>query len=104
MSGSSRATPDATLATVLVTLALSTALLGAALMLTGYFRLASCVQYLPLPVVGGYMAFIGLFCGEAGLSLMPGQHIQGLLSVTRVRRHDIAPVWVAFFSRYPRYR
>jgi SulP family sulfate permease len=60
------------LATVLVTLALSTALLGVALMLTGYWKLAGLVQYLPLPVVGGYLAFIGLYCLEAGISLMSG--------------------------------
>ena len=71
------------LSTVLVSLSCSTALLGLALIVTGKLRLAQYVQYLPLPVVGGYMAFIGLFCGEAGLSLMTGQHIQGLLSVTR---------------------
>ncbi|CAN0493252.1 unnamed protein product, partial [Scytosiphon promiscuus] len=27
--------------------------------------------------VGGYLAFIGLFCLEAGLSLFTGQDIQG---------------------------
>ena len=27
-------------------------------------RLASLVQYLPMSVVGGYLAFIGFFCGE----------------------------------------
>ena len=35
-------------------------------------------QYLPLPVVGGYLAFIGIFCLEAGLSLMTGQQIDGV--------------------------
>ena len=53
------APPEHMLATVLVTLSLSTALLGVALMLTGYWQLAGLVQYLPLPVVGGYLAFIG---------------------------------------------
>ena len=40
-------------ATALTTLAISTGLLGLALMVTGYFKLAGLVQYLPLPVVGG---------------------------------------------------
>lgn len=57
--------PEHMLATVLVTLSLSTATLGVALMFTGYFKLAGLVQYLPLPVVGGYLAFIGLYCLEA---------------------------------------
>eukprot|EP00038_Savillea_parva_P025233 m.46802 g.46802 ORF g.46802 m.46802 type:complete len:1030 (+) comp6806_c0_seq1:50-3139(+) len=69
------ATPEETLATVLCWLAMSTALLGLALILTGWLRLASLVQYLPLPVVGGYLAFIGLYCLEAGLGVMAGRDI-----------------------------
>ena len=38
-------------------------------------QLAGLVQYLPLPVVGGYLAFIGLYCLEAGLSLMSGVQV-----------------------------
>ena len=38
-------------------------------------QLASLVQYLPMPVVGGYLAYIGFFCGEAGLALMAGVQI-----------------------------
>lgn len=71
------ASAEATMATVLITLSLCTCLLGLCLMLTGYFKLASAVQYLPMPVVGGYLAFIGLYCLEAGLSLMTGLAIDG---------------------------
>ena len=67
--------PEAMLATVLVTLSASTALLGLALIITGKLQLAALVQYLPLPVVGGYLAFIGLYCAEAGLSLMTGLQV-----------------------------
>ena len=67
------------MATVLVALSLSTMLLGLALMLTGRLRLAVLVQYLPLPVVGGYLAFIGLYCLEAGLALMSGVQVTSLL-------------------------
>ena len=42
----------------------------------GKLRLAMLVQYLPLPVVGGYLAFIGLYCLEAGLSLMTGMQVR----------------------------
>lgn len=42
-------------------LAIATASLGVALIITGWLRLAALVQYLPLPVIGGYLAFIG-FC------------------------------------------
>jgi SulP family sulfate permease len=47
------------LSTCLVALSVSTGLLGVALIVLGRFRLASAVQYLPMPVVGGYLAFIG---------------------------------------------
>ena len=67
--------PEALLSTVLVTLSASTALLGLALIITGKLQLAALVQYLPLPVVGGYLAFIGLYCFEAGLSLMTGLEV-----------------------------
>ena len=29
-------------------------------------QLASIIQYLPLPVIGGYLAYIGMYCFEAG--------------------------------------
>jgi hypothetical protein len=55
---------QAIISTVLVSLSLSTAALGLALVGLGRLRLASLVQYLPMPVVGGYLAFIGFFCGQ----------------------------------------
>lgn len=64
------------LATTLFTMAVSTAVLGAALIVTGKLRLASFVQYLPMPVVGGYLAFIGFYALEAGLSMMTTQSIK----------------------------
>ncbi|KAG7390901.1 hypothetical protein PHYPSEUDO_006385 [Phytophthora pseudosyringae] len=64
------------LATTLFTMAMSTAALGAALIVTGKLRLASFVQYLPMPVVGGYLAFIGFYAMEAGLSMMTTQSIK----------------------------
>lgn len=64
------------LSTVLFTLAGSTALLGIALIITGKLKIASFVQYLPMPVVGGYLAYIGFYCLEAGLSMMSGKTIK----------------------------
>ena len=61
--------------TTIVLLGLSTAILGAVLILAGKFRLADLVAYLPLPVVGGYLAFIGYFCVEAGVALCIGTTI-----------------------------
>ncbi|KAI7835444.1 hypothetical protein COHA_010661, partial [Chlorella ohadii] len=51
-----------TLATVLATLTLATAVVGVLIVGTGALRLAGLVQYVPLPVVGGYLCFVGYFC------------------------------------------
>ncbi|CAM9197690.1 unnamed protein product, partial [Ectocarpus sp. 4 AP-2014] len=55
-----------------------TGLLGVALVVLGRLRLASVVQYLPMPVIGGYLAYIGWFCGEAGLAFACGLDISGI--------------------------
>jgi len=62
-------TAEEVVSTTLVILPLGTACLGVVLMLMGKFRLADVVAYLPMPVVGGYLAFIGYFCLEAGTAL-----------------------------------
>lgn len=72
------ATDEEILATTVCWLGISTAALGVALYITGKLKLASMVQYLPMPVVGGYLAFIGLYCGQAGLALMSGKPLGGL--------------------------
>ena len=74
------------LATVTVGLGLCTTLLGLGLSIIGYFKLASTVQLLPTPVVGGYLAFIGFFCGQGGLSIQAGTEVTGILQ------------WGAFFT------
>jgi hypothetical protein len=57
------------LSTSIVTLAAATTSLGLVLMFLGKFNCANAVSYLPLPVVGGYLAFIGYFCVVAGVGL-----------------------------------
>ncbi|KAH9137134.1 hypothetical protein AeRB84_005883 [Aphanomyces euteiches] len=64
------------LSTTLFTLCGSTALLGIALVITGKLRWASFVQYLPMPVIGGYFAFIGFFCLQAGMAMMSGKEVK----------------------------
>lgn len=60
---------DVILSTTIVTLSIATASLGIVLMFLGKFNCANVVSYLPLPVVGGYLAFIGYFCVVAGIGL-----------------------------------
>lgn len=69
------ASPNSIVPTTLVVLSTYTALLGVMLILLGKMKLASVVQYLPLPVIGGYLAYIGFFCGQAGLAMMAGVEI-----------------------------
>jgi SulP family sulfate permease len=64
--------------TTLVLLSVGTAALGVILVLMGHFRLADAVSYLPMPVVGGYLAFIGFFCIQAGLALCISKSITTL--------------------------
>eukprot|EP00457_Paulinella_chromatophora_P000655 gb/GEZN01000655.1/.p1 GENE.gb/GEZN01000655.1/~~gb/GEZN01000655.1/.p1 ORF type:complete len:1196 (+),score=267.05 gb/GEZN01000655.1/:25-3612(+) len=75
------------ISTVTVGLSAYTALLGLAVVITGKLRLATYVQLLPVPVVGGYLAFIGFFCLEAGLAMMAGVELHGLM--------DWAKIWQA---------
>ena len=80
------ASKEEVLSTTLALLASGTASLGFVLMLMGKFKMAeyvdgltslfgaltlefSAVSYLPMPVVGGYLAFIGYFCFQAGVGL-----------------------------------
>ena len=69
---------EAILATTTIGLSLFTAVLGGALILIGRFKLASYCQLLPSSVVGGYLAYIGFFCGQAGLALMASVDVTGL--------------------------
>lgn len=62
-------TVEEIISTTVVTIAIATASLGLMLMLMGRFNCANAVSYLPLPVVGGYLAFIGYFCVVAGVGL-----------------------------------
>jgi len=67
------------LATSLVGLSIFTALLGVGLVVISQAKLAGYVQMLPTPVVGGYLAFIGFFCGQSALSLLSGIQVSGIL-------------------------
>jgi len=72
-------TDEEILATTLVGLSIFTAILGAGLVIIGRLKLAGYVQQLPTAVVGGYLAFIGFFCGQSALCLLSGIHVSGIL-------------------------
>jgi len=79
-SGAS-ADPSKVMSTTVVSLSLCTGVLGLLLVLLGKLKLARLVQYLPLPVVGGYLAYIGLFCGLSGLHLATGDELSSILDI-----------------------
>ena len=79
-----------TMAAALWTLGLATALLGVMLIVIGRLRLASLAQYLPVPVVGGYLAYIGFYCGQAGLAMMSGVEVTHLRDWPKLF-HDQGP-------------
>ena len=41
----------------------------------GRLNLASAVQYLPMPVLAGYLAYIGFFCGISAFGIMADQDV-----------------------------
>jgi len=63
------ASEEEAVATAVISLAMATTALGIVVMVVGKFRLASFVSLIPMPVVAGYLAFIGFFCFAAGLGL-----------------------------------
>lgn len=70
--------PETIVATSLVVIAIGTTTLGLVLVLIGRAKLAKFVSFLPMPVIGGYLGFIGFFCVEAGLSLASGKVVNGI--------------------------
>lgn len=68
---------DEILSTAIVGIAVATASLGVVVLFLGKFNCANFVSYLPLPVVGGYLAFIGYFCFIAGVGLSVSQSMIG---------------------------
>lgn len=64
------------LATTVIGLSLFTCILGVALFVIGRLKLASYIRILPTDVIGGYLAFIGFFCGQSGLSLMSSSALE----------------------------
>jgi len=63
---------DAAVAAAVWAAAVATLAVGAAVTAIGHWQLASYSAGVPLSVVGGYLGFVGAFCGVAGLGLTLG--------------------------------
>ncbi|KAG6572529.1 Sulfate Permease (SulP) Family [Phytophthora cinnamomi] len=83
--------PAAKVTTSIVTIGIATALLGICLVIMGRLKLAVVASYLPIPVIGGYLAFIGTFWFYAGFALCTGLVVNDVESMARVfyNAHDV---------------
>ncbi|KAK9811232.1 hypothetical protein WJX72_000395 [[Myrmecia] bisecta] len=87
--GASAQLPDREiLGTTLLTLAVSTFIVGLLITIVGRFKLATLVQYVPLPVVGGYLGYVGYFCLAAGVALATGAEVNTFTSWTHILHPD----------------
>jgi len=63
---------DSIVATSLWLCSIATLITGVCVILEGKFKLSEYVQMIPLPVVGGYLGYIGYFCLAAGFQIASG--------------------------------
>jgi len=82
---------EAKVTTSIVIIGIATASLGVCLVGMGKLKLAALASYLPMPVIGGYLAFIGIFCLYAGLALCTGLVVNNVESMISVfgNAHDV---------------
>ncbi|ETL94809.1 hypothetical protein L917_07319 [Phytophthora nicotianae] len=75
---------EAKVTTSIIIIGIATASLGVCLVVMGKLKLAALASYLPMPVIGGYLAFIGIFCLYAGLALCTGLVVNDMESMISV--------------------
>ncbi|KAG6963370.1 hypothetical protein JG688_00008181 [Phytophthora aleatoria] len=82
---------EAKVTTSIIVIGIATASLGVCLVVMGKLKLAALASYLPMPVIGGYLAFIGIFCFYAGLALCTGLVVNDVESMIGVfdNAHDV---------------
>lgn len=80
---------ETALGTALLTMTVSTFLVGLATLFVARRHLAQLVKYIPLPVMGGYLAFVGYFCIASGVGLGVSVEIGTVAS------------WAGLFHRLP---
>ncbi|GLI60655.1 hypothetical protein VaNZ11_002855 [Volvox africanus] len=83
--------PDAAavaLGSSLLAMTLSTFIVGLLTVVVARLKLADMVSYVPLPVVGGYLGFVGYFCIAGGTALASGVQVDTLVSWTNLFSWD----------------
>jgi SulP family sulfate permease len=71
--------------------AIATTIVGVCVIIVGKLKMGAYVQMLPLPVVGGYLGYIGYFCFAAGLASATGKAITTPL--TWYLLFDVSLIW-----------
>ncbi|KAF8062987.1 hypothetical protein HT031_003826 [Scenedesmus sp. PABB004] len=84
--------------TALLTLTVATVVVGLLTVAVAKFRLATLVQYVPLPVVGGYLGYVGYFCLAAGIGLGSNVQIGSFTSWGQLLDHDALIKFVPTFA------
>ena len=69
------ASEETRLATVMVSIGISTAVTGLAGLVLGYFRLGSLIRFAPYPVVGGFLAGTGWLIMIGGIGLVMNEPV-----------------------------
>ncbi len=69
-AGMIAASQEARLATVLMTVMLTTSFTGILFLLVGWFNLSRFIRFIPYPVIGGFIAGTGLLIVKGGFSIM----------------------------------
>ena len=72
--------PEALLATVIMLLAISAALVGAAFLVLGALRLGSLGRFIPFPVLGGFLTATGYLILVVGLEMAAGRALDAGVS------------------------
>ncbi|CAJ1327312.1 unnamed protein product [Effrenium voratum] len=80
---------DGLMATSMWTCFCSTFVVGFALIAIGALKMIQYVQMLPLPVVGGYLGYIGYFCFAAGLAIGTGKEVNGPETLLQLWDHTL---------------
>ncbi|EFJ45005.1 hypothetical protein VOLCADRAFT_94701 [Volvox carteri f. nagariensis] len=83
--------PDAAavaLGSSLLAMTISTAIVGLLTVVVARLKLADMVSYVPLPVVGGYLGFVGYFCIAGGTALAAGVQVDTLISWSHLLAWD----------------
>lgn len=80
------------LATVLVSIALTTILTGIFLIALGHFNLGRLVRYMPYPVIGGFLAGTGLLLVKGAIEMMAGLPL-GIDTISDFMESDQLVVW-----------